>query len=347
MTKQSGELLKLFKNTLFTNPKDIFYLTDCPFDGFWLFILNGEYIIISSKMMFVQCEGFFNPFFKVVQAEAGFSSALVALCKEKNVNSVKIDSQSVTLADFETIKAVLSVSDITLQPEKGLLNLSRYVKTDEEISRIKQACRIVSEVFDEIKKEIKAGSTELDVHYKILEKFAARRVTESFTPIVAFGENAASPHHASSARRLKEDDIILIDMGCKYKGYASDLTRTFFLGKINVKYQQVFDIVLNAQKSAINALKAGIAASTVDTAARSVISQAGYGACFIHSTGHGLGIDVHESPQMGEKSKETLKSGCVITVEPGIYLPDEFGVRIEDTVLITETGYEVLTNAEY
>jgi len=338
------ELIKGFNNTLFTSPKDIFYLTDCPFDGFWLAVLSGQPTIITSKMMFAQCGGFFKPRgFEIVESSK-FSTTLGELCLAKNITAVEI-SENLALADFNAIKEILYAKGIKLESVKDKLMPHRYVKTAEEISRIKEACRITSEVAGEIRAELKAGLTELDIHYKILEKFACRHVSESFAPIVASGANSADPHHVSGPRIIERNDIVLIDMGCKYKGYSSDLTRTFFLDKINAKYQHVFDIVQSAQKAALAALKAGVSANIPDTAARGIIENAGYGANFIHSTGHGVGLDVHESPRLIQKATEVLKAGCIVAVEPGIYLAGEFGVRIEDTVLITENGYEILTES--
>lgn len=357
------ELLKALsaQNTLFANHKDIFYITGCPFDGFWLATLGKTPTIITSKMMLAQCKGFFEPFKFAVIESAKYATALAEICKAKNINRIETSAQSITLADFNIIKDVLSAHSIMLEGTQDKLKQYRYTKTEEEINYIKEACRITSQAADEIGVELQSQSasllTELDVHYKILEKFARKHVSESFTPIVASGPNSANPHHVSGQRVIQENDIVLIDIGCKYKGYASDLTRTFFLGKINVKYQQVFDVVFAAQKAAIGVLKAGISADLPDTAARNVIENAGYGANFIHSTGHGVGIDVHESPRLSQKSPniegEVLKAGCVVTVEPGIYLPEGtvsfkgFGIRIEDTVLVTPNGYEVLTNAKY
>jgi Xaa-Pro aminopeptidase len=339
------ELLKGLgpKNAVFINNKDIFYLTGFSFGGFWVVVAAGAPVIITSKMMFAQCKAAFSPFKIPVVESAGFAVTLADICKEKNITEIET-SESITLAEFNIIKDVLGAKGVLLKVS-DMLKPYRYVKTAEEISALKEACRITSAVYDEIRQEIKSGLTELDVHYKILEKFARYHVSESFSPIVASGKNAADPHHESSSKIINQDECVLIDMGCKYKGYCADLTRTFFLGKISFEYQQVFDIVLSAQKGALKAVKAGVNASAVDSAARDIITAAGYGSNFIHTTGHGVGLDIHEAPVIGQKSREILKAGCVITAEPGVYLQGKFGVRIEDTVLVTDSGYEVLTQS--
>jgi len=165
----------------------------------------------------------------------------------------------------------------------------------------------------------------------------------AFSPIVAFGPHSAEPHHVNSRRRLAKNDTALLDIGCVYQGYCSDLTRTFFLGKICELQKQIYSLVSEAQTLAVKGIRSGRKASDIDGIARSVISRRGYGPQFIHSTGHGVGIDIHEPPRISNKDNTVLKPGMVITVEPGIYLPGKFGVRIEDTVLVTHKGNEVLT----
>ena len=171
--------------------------------------------------------------------------------------------------------------------------------------------------------------TELDIYFKIEEEFAKRHVVQSFKTIVASGPNSANPHHNSSNRKIRKNDIVMIDMGCVYNGYCSDLTRTFFVGKQNKLQQKIWNIVKLAHDNALVKVKDGIKTKDIDFSARNTIKMAGYEKQFIHTTGH------------------SLKEGTIITIEPGIYLEKKFGVRIEDTVLVRKSGYKVLTSAKY
>jgi Xaa-Pro aminopeptidase len=165
----------------------------------------------------------------------------------------------------------------------------------------------------------------------------------SFDSIVAAGENAAYPHYITGDKVLRKNDMVLCDIGALVDGYCSDLTRTFFLGTISPLGRKVYDTVARAQKLAIQAVKPGVKAAQIDRIARDEIERAGYGRRFIHSTGHGVGVEIHEAPWVGGASQDVLEAGMIITVEPGIYLQGWGGVRIEDTMLVTKTGYEILT----
>jgi len=165
----------------------------------------------------------------------------------------------------------------------------------------------------------------------------------AFDTIIATGKNSAYPHHITSNHPIRQNKPVVMDLGCVWEGYRSDLTRTVYLGKINSLFAKIFRLVQTAQDAAIRQVYPGQTAEAVDAAARQVIAKAGFGRFFIHGTGHGVGIDIHEAPRVAPGSKEVLREGMVITVEPGVYLPGKFGVRIEDTLLIEEKGCEILT----
>ena len=241
----------------------------------------------------------------------------------------------------------LKENKISVYPDKNSIIEQRTIKNKEEIKNIKKACDIVSKVFETVKKKVVPGMTELDIHFKIEEEFAKNHVVQSFKTIVASGPNSANPHHISGNRKIRKNDIVLIDMGCIYKGYCSDLTRTFFVGKENKQQVKIWNIVKQAHDEALIKVNQNMKTSDIDLSARNKIKQEGYEKNFIHTTGHGVGLDIHEAPVIGSKSNEILKEGMVITIEPGIYLEKKFGVRIEDTVLVTKNGYKVLTSAEY
>jgi len=349
------------KNFLFTNKTETFYLTGAAFDGFWILVLNGDIHIICSKMIENQAANFFGGKYKII-AGAPFSKIVVETCKSATaaaaIKEIVIDTKYTSASDFlqleskfksESIalsKASSKALNIAFTAKTGVLDDLRIVKSASEIDNLKQACRIVSEVYDEIRAEVKAGMTELDIHYKILEMFAKRKVDPSFAPIVAAGANSANPHHASSSYKIAENDAVMIDMGCFYKGYASDLTRTFYLGKINEEFNKVWNTVKEAQKAVISAVKAGLPLSLADKTARDIIDSYGYKDNFIHTTGHGVGIEIHEMPSLAINAEGIFLAGMTVTIEPGIYINNKFGVRIEDTILVKDNGCEVLTERQ-
>jgi len=232
--------------------------------------------------------------------------------------------------------------------QKGLTSLLRTVKRKEELAAVKKSCYIAAKAFSLVRPRIKTGITELAAARMLedsMKDMGAKGV--SFELIVAFGPNSALPHHITSQRRLKKDEAVLLDYGCVYDDYCSDMTRTFFNGRPDDEYRKVYAIVKKAHAEGIAALKAGLKAKKIDGVCRRCIADEGYGQYFIHSTGHGVWLEIHEEPWLNMKSDEILRPGMVVTVEPGIYLPGKFGIRIEDTVVITDKGREILTKAQY
>jgi Xaa-Pro aminopeptidase len=227
---------------------------------------------------------------------------------------------------------------------KGLTSGLRAVKEGEEIGILRESCRIAAKTFRIIKPRIKSGRTEISVSRELEDLMQGMGAKgPSFNLIVGFGPDSALPHHESSERPLKKDSAVLLDFGCVYNGYCSDITRTYFHGKPGAEFKKVYDTVAAAQKAGLRKVKAGAAASGVDKACRDHIADAGFGQYFIHGTGHGVGLEIHEAPTLNTKSVETLRAGMAVTVEPGIYLAGKFGVRIEDSVLVKSGGCEVLT----
>jgi len=227
---------------------------------------------------------------------------------------------------------------------RGLTSSLRAVKMGEEIEILRKSCRIAGKAFGLIKPRIKTGRTELSVYRELEDIMQAMGASgNSFNLIIGFGPNSALPHHETSGRKLGNNEAVLIDYGCVYENYCSDITRTYFHGKPTEEFKKVYAIVAASQKAGVAAVKAGVKTRDVDSACRNYISDAGYGQYFIHGTGHGVGLEIHEAPTVNTKSEEVLKAGMAITVEPGIYLHGKFGVRIEDSVLVTKTGCEILT----
>jgi Xaa-Pro aminopeptidase len=227
----------------------------------------------------------------------------------------------------------------------GLVKALREIKNIQELGYLKKSCRIAVRAFDIIKKKIKPGRTErslaLELEY-MMKTLGAQEA--SFPTIVAGGPNTALPHHFTSERKIKNNEVVLLDFGCKYKNYCSDITRTFYLGKRPpALYKKIEAIVKQAHDEAIRAVKPGVRAAFADKTARDIITDAGYGDKFTHGLGHGVGLEVHEPPTVNQASRDILMPGMVFSIEPGIYLYGKFGVRHENLVTVTKTGYKILT----
>jgi len=229
----------------------------------------------------------------------------------------------------------------------GLTGALRAVKEGEEIEAMRKSCRIAAKAFGLVRPRVKTGRTEMSVYREledVMQSLGAKG--PSFNMIVGFGPNSAMPHHVTSERRLRDNEAVLIDYGCLCGNYCSDITRTWFHGKPGEEFKKVYGIVAAAHKAGLARVKAGVNASAVDAAARGLITDAGYGQYFTHGTGHGVGLEIHEFPRLNAASKAVLRAGMTVTVEPGVYLHGRFGVRIEDSVLVTRTGCEILTRTK-
>jgi Xaa-Pro aminopeptidase len=230
------------------------------------------------------------------------------------------------------------------KPVSGLVEGVRAVKEPGEIAAIRKAVHLAERGFRHILPLLRPGVREREIAIELEFFFMANGGDKpAFDLIVAFGANSAVPHHTTGQRKLRETDPVLVDWGVKVAGYSSDLTRTLLPPRMPRRTREVYRVVLEAQRAAIERIRPGAKAAAPDKAARAVIEAAGHGERFTHSLGHGIGLDVHEQPGLGSRSTATLRAGMVVTVEPGIYLPGCFGVRIEDDVLVTAEGHEVLS----
>ncbi len=259
----------------------------------------------------------------------------------KNIRRLGVEKTHLTLARFELLRQQLKKTKFI--PCRDLVLELRRKKSPEELQLIIKAQRMTERVFRNILSLIKPGVTEKDLAMEI--EFQFRRAGEpAFPVIVASGENAAKPHARPGGRRLRRGDCITFDLGCRIDGYASDMTRTVFLGSPDPQMRQVYEAVLTAQQEALEIIKPGVPCKLVDLAARDSLLRAGLAQFFGHGLGHGVGLDVHEQPSLAKNSTQTLESGDVVTVEPGVYIPDKGGVRIEDMVFLTRNGCLNLTS---
>lgn len=222
----------------------------------------------------------------------------------------------------------------------------RMIKDESELAVMREAAELISLVFKDTLRYIKVGVTEIDLASEIEQAMKRRGASgPSFETIVASGERSAWPHARPTATPIGKNGLVVLDDGAILRGYCSDMTRTVFLGSASKRVKQLYNAVLEAQQAAKNAIRPGVSAGEVDRAARKVLTKAGLGRYFMHSTGHGLGLEVHEMPRIGKGSPTALQKGMVITIEPGVYLQGLGGVRIEDDVLVTSNGYRDLTTA--
>jgi len=275
----------------------------------------------------------------------GFGEALGPQLAAMGIHRLGFEAHQVTVRTHEQLSAKLAgVELVALGDEVERL---RWVKDDEELENLRRAQAVTDQAFEDILETLAIGMTELAVARE-LENLLHRDGADglSFESIVAFGENAAEPHHEPGHRLLDEGDVIKLDFGALYGGYHADMTRTVAFGEPATELKKVHDVVKQAQQAGIDAVAAGVTGQAVDVAARTVIEDAGYGQYFTHGLGHGVGLDIHEGPRLGrEFASHVLPAGAVVTVEPGIYIPGLGGVRIEDMVEVTDDGGRVLGTA--
>lgn len=260
--------------------------------------------------------------------------------------TVAVEGGRITVLDLANFITALPgfelISDGSLD---NAINLLRSIKDEQEIEKIVAAQRIAEKGFDHICNFIKEGKTEKEIQLE-LDFFMLSHGAEalSFETIAVSGANGSMPHGVPTDKPVKKGEFITLDFGAVYEGYHSDMTRTVALGNVSDEQIFVYNTVLQAQLNSIAFIKAGVTGKAADEAARSVIRNAGYGDCFGHSTGHGVGVEIHEFPNVSYTNEKPLPAGSVVTVEPGIYLPGKFGVRIEDMVRVTADGCENLTD---
>lgn len=272
------------------------------------------------------------------------TESIKAICQEEKISEICVEYHDITLSQAENYRTEFQKFGATLSKQDILDDLIydlRIIKLSDEINKIKTAQKITEEAYLEVLNYVKAGVSErriaLELEY-LMRKKGADGI--SFDLITISGKNTSLPHGVPSDNVIKEGDFFLSDIGAIYRGYHSDMTRTVAVHHATDEMYKIYNIVSEAQTKALSEVKAGVTAGLIDTTARNIIENAGYGEYFGHSTGHGVGLDIHEKPTVYKTNNTVLKQGMIITVEPGIYLPDKFGVRIEDMVAVTESGYD-------
>jgi Xaa-Pro aminopeptidase len=254
---------------------------------------------------------------------------------------IAFEADAVTYANYELLRE----TEAELVPRRGLVESLRAVKQPDEVEAIRRATEVTNRVYERMSQERFSGRPETELVWRMTELFHEEGADEpAFETIVAAGPTAASPHAMPGDRIVQEGELVLIDAGAKLHGYCSDCTRTFAVGEVSDSLREIYDVCLRGQQAGLDAVRAGVTGREADAAARAVIADAGYGENFGHGLGHGIGLLVHEAPTLRPESTDTLAAGHVATVEPGIYLSGVGGVRIEDLVVVTEDGCDVLTS---
>jgi len=327
-----------------THIPDLFYLSGFGAEGCWGLIGKRDAAMLVPMLAVDQAKSIAKGFEIIPLKKMSEVYALIVDYGVKNGwKKVGYDPYHLPEAYILGIRKA-SGKKLTWVPVPGATTPLRVTKDHKELDALRGAGHAVAQGFKHIQKLARPGMRECDLAAEFESYIRKHGATKaSFDSIVAAGENAAYPHYITGERVLRKNDMVLCDIGALVDGYCSDLTRTFFLGSISPLGRKVYDTVARAQKLAIQAVKPGVKTALIDRIARDEIERAGYGKRFIHSTGHGVGVEIHEAPWVGPTSQDTLEPGMIITVEPGIYLQGWGGVRIEDTLLVTKTGYEILT----
>ena len=343
--KRLQEALGAYDAVLVSSAPNRFYLTGFETsDGFVFITSNNAYFLIDSryyeksKQVVDSCE--------VLLSKSPIKE-IFELCSRHDIKNMFVENKHISMEQYRKYQE--SFGEIHIPEDNRfdkLLCDLRSVKSDEELKLIEQAQALTDDTFSYILSRISDGRTERDIMLDMefyMRKLGSEGV--SFDFIVVSGKNSSLPHGVPTDKKIEKGDFITMDFGAVVNGYRSDMTRTVALGKISDEQRQVYDTVLRAQLAAINEIKGGAVCKDIDKVARDIIYNAGYEGCFGHGLGHSVGIEIHERPNFNTRCDTVLRAGTVMTVEPGIYIENKFGVRIEDMVVVTESGCKNITKS--
>ena len=331
-----------------SQPENRYYLSG--FDGSAGYLLiTAQHKILATDFRYVEQAGQQAADYEVFKIFGSTEEWFHRLLADLNLGRLGFETDHVTYAVYRQLSDALNKKQLCLQlvPVDGLVDSLRAIKEPEEIELITAAAEISDKAIEYFKEIIKAGMTEVQIAWEV-EKFMRDNGSQTmpFSAIVASGPNSAMPHAKPSQRQIETGEPVLIDIGARSGEYSSDISRTICLGTPDDTFNKIYDIVLGAQLTALSIIKEGMHGDEADGLAREVIEQAGHGAAFGHSLGHGVGLSPHEKPRLGPNSDEVLTPGMVFTIEPGIYLPGWGGVRIEDLVVMENGGIRLISNAQ-
>jgi Xaa-Pro aminopeptidase len=323
---------------ILTKPANVSYVTGFSGEESWAVVCGrGVYLLTDSR--YVEQAEQECRLCRVIERKGPLAAAVGKLVlRLKSIGTIGVENWT-SIGMFDALKKNVRAK---VKSVAGIVEGVRTVKGKEEIAAIRAAIGIAGKAFSRLGRYVRTGVSESGLAGGLDYEIRMLGGTNSFETIVAFGAHASRPHHRPTSCRLKASDTVLIDFGVRYEGYCCDLTRCFAVGRRNDYYQKVHRVVQAAQAAAIKKIRAGVDVLEVDRAAREAIKSSGF-PVFGHGTGHGIGLEVHEGPLVSASGKGKLDAGMVITVEPGVYMPGRLGVRIEDDVLVSETGCEVLS----
>ncbi len=344
-TKNIIEFLKCDEAFIVTYPANRFYLSGMNTSA-------GTVLITPKKAYFIVDFRYFEKAKRVVSScnvilSEKLPKQINEILKTDGVKKVYFETRTITLKEHgELIKNLPDFEIVNDSKVEDFLYSMRSVKSQDELKIMEQAQKLTDDTFEYILNSIRVGKTEKAIALEM--EFYMRRLGSegvAFDFIVVSGENSSLPHGTPTDRTIKKGDFITMDFGAVIDGYNADMTRTVAVGNVSEKQQFVYDTVLKAQLCALESIKAGAVCKDIDKIARDVIDNAGFSGCFGHALGHSVGVEIHESPNFSPRDNTVLKSGMVLSVEPGIYLENEFGVRIEDVISVTDSGYYNLTKS--
>jgi Xaa-Pro aminopeptidase len=333
---------------LLSQPENLRYLSGFTGSSGWL-LVSGQNAILATDFRYVEQAKEESPEFEIFQTKQELRDWLPGLVSDLGWHKLGFEANSISYEGYHKLSEAIKTKQINLElvPTTGIVEQLRSIKEPEELGFIKKAVELADAAFEQAKAIIRPGITEKEAAWEI-EKLLRQEGSEGtpFETIVASGPNSALPHARPTEKLICSGEPVLIDMGARISGYCSDFSRTLVLGKADKTFREIYNIVLKAQTAAIDGIEPGMDASRADQLARSVVEQAGYGDAFGHGLGHGVGLAVHEFPTLGPSSSDSLADGMVFTIEPGIYLVGQGGVRIEDMVVLENGKAKVLSKAK-
>jgi Xaa-Pro aminopeptidase len=337
---------------LLTHPPDLGYLSNFTGEDSIGLIAEKDFFLVTD-FRYQEQAALEAGWLKVRVRDARMADTLATTLVESKAKRIGFEANYATVGQMDALmNALKAIKDLKAPPElvplENVMTNIRKVKDDNEVDLVRKSVGIAEEAFESIRSEIKPGQSENYLAGLLVFELRSRgAANSSFPVIVAAGTNSSLPHYRPGETLVQRDQPLLIDWGALYKGYCSDLTRTLMIGRVAPKIKEIYKVVYEAQQAAIKFLRPGVTTLQADRVARDIIERAGYGKEFGHGLGHGIGREIHELPTLRKTGgEEELRPGMVVTVEPGIYIPGEGGVRIEDDILITHSGCEVLSSLD-
>ncbi len=346
LKKISNELLKHnLDGYLCSDFKDLYYALEYPGRDAWLLIVPDKAYYLTDSRYTLQVRQELRGKVCIRELKQSLAQTCFDIVRQKKIKRLGFDERHFSVAAFKAVKKACP-SGVRLVPANRLVERLRMIKDAQELDQIRQCLSLQKTAITYLKRTIRAGLSEQDILEKLRDFVHHQGAKFSFLPIIASGPNSSFPHASVSSRKIGKNDPVLVDFGIELNGYKSDLTRIFVSDKIARSIRDVCLAVGQAQEAAIAHIRPGVPVADIDLIARKSLKKNKLERFFSHSTGHGVGLDIHEPPRLSRKSSEILQAGMVVTVEPGVYIPGKFGIRIEDMVYVTQEGCEILSRGD-